>query len=112
MLQNFSGYAGDDFQQKFSISGSLSGAVVFWSLYEQLFGVPSGSPILVKTSQSGGGIEIVDSPASSFTISFASADTAALQGNYYHEARILDVDGNVITEVQGILTVNATEPVP
>src|SRR5580704_3596055 len=111
MPQNFSGYSGDDFQQKFNVGGSLSGVTVFWSLYEQLFGVPSGSPILVKTSQSGGGIEVMNSPPS-FTISFEAADTSSLQGNYYHEARVVSESGNIITEVQGILTVNATEPVP
>lgn len=89
---------------------SLAGTTIEWRAYQQLHGVTISTVALAKSSSShGGGIAIPGSPADVFTIAFAAADTAALLGNYYHEATVIDAIGERSTVMYGLMTVLQTE---
>jgi hypothetical protein len=108
-LSNISVVAGDDVSIAVSIlpagTISLAGASIAWEVYETDNGVPIESPILIVKSTASGSITIPDPTGDIFDISLAAADTAALLGNFYQQAKVTDALGNVTTTVQGIMTV-------
>jgi hypothetical protein len=115
-VQNFSISAGNLFEVTFDFSGvtgldSLDGYTVYWSAYEETVGVPLAgvSAVITKSSLSGGGIELLDSPSTSCVMTLSGIDTVGLLRNYYHEASIVDAGGNQITPTTGIMTVLGTE---
>lgn len=114
VIQNFSVPAGDDVPVTFVMDpGSgidINTAEARWRAFQQENGVPlpATSPILDKTSLSGGGIELVPSPLG-FIVTFAGADTVDMLRNYYHEAEVTDAAGHSTLTV-GIMTVTQTEP--
>ena len=114
IIQNFSVPAGDDVDLTFDIDDDtaivLSGATIFWNAYEQIQGVPDKTkPVINKSSVSGDGIEIPASPDDIFVVSLVEADTLELLRNYYHEAKIVDANGNHTTVTIGVMTVTETE---
>lgn len=111
--QNFSIPANDDVDLNFDIDpddgASLVGAVIYWRAYEQVAGLPvAGSdPVIEKVLDDG--IQVTDPDLGKFTVSVNAADTVNLLRNYYHEARVYDVDGNWVTVTTGIMTITGTE---
>ena len=88
---------------------TLVGCSVKWALYTQLFAIiTNDTPILVKTSDLGGGITIPPSPPNlmEFDISIARTDIAGFDyGNYYYEATVLDETNNQIAVISGIMAI-------
>lgn len=93
--QNFDMFAGDtkDIIVTMTDSTNLSGASVKWSLRR---GGARGPLVASKTTSSG-----VTTSGTSFTVRLSSADTSSLVGQFYHEAEVTDVSGNVSTVTIG-----------
>jgi hypothetical protein len=84
---------------------SLNGAAITWCVYTMADAVVdiSDGPIITKTSVESE-ITITPSPEI-FVVHMLPSDTQGLLGNYYHEARVLDFNGNPATVVKGVMTV-------
>jgi len=115
-IQNFSIPADNDAVVTFLISSdvvgdTLSGCIVYWNAYEQELGLPTVGvePVIAKSSLSGHGIEILESPPMTFQVVIDAADSVDLLRNYYHEATIVDEFGDTNTVTVGIMTVTGTE---
>ncbi len=111
VIQNFSAPAGDDLEIVFVFDPGYAvaedGAVVEWKVYDQSVGIPDLSePILSKSTSDG--IDFPPSPGTEFTVRLNSADTVDLLGNYYHEAKVTDINGDLSTVTTGIMTVTQT----
>ena len=105
--QNFTLPAGYNEVIMFSVNpivaSSLLDVIIWWRVYEQVFGLPvTGLPPIIEKSGLG-----IDSPLS-FTVQLETADTIDLLRNYYHEASIIDAANQVIGGLFGIMTVTAT----
>lgn len=88
---------------------SLADGTAIWQAFTQISGVPdldSGSLVIAKDSGTGG-IDIMISPEE-FVLHLMPSDTIGLLGNFYHELRFVDINGNVYTAARGIMTVTAT----
>lgn len=113
IIQNFSIPAGNDADLNFDVGPddgiSLVGSQIYWRVYEQMNGlpVPGTDPIIEKTTDNG--LQVTDPDAQLFTVRINKADTIDRLRNYYHEANIVDVDGNDVTVTMGIMTVTGTE---
>lgn len=115
-ISNFSIPADNDHLAVLTIASTvpddtLSGCTVYLRVYEQTFGVPTAGidPVIEKSSVSGGGITILESPPMTVTISFVKADTLPLLRNYYYEVTVQDEIGDLDTVTVGIMTVTGTE---
>jgi hypothetical protein len=112
LLQNFSVSRANDEVLTVTLesdltSGSLASATVRWTVYGMSYGMPMPSPELIsKSSLSGGGIVILESPPLTFVINLKKIDTAGFDlGNYYHEALIIDDVGNHSTVMYGAMAI-------
>lgn len=108
-MTDFTLYAGDDKLLTVTVTDGegepvdLTGAQkIRWQLGKG----PGKTPIVEKAL--GQGIEVTDGPGGIFTVTLDSADTEALKGSYYHEAEVIDEDGNVSTVLTGTVTIEAT----
>jgi hypothetical protein len=93
------------------VTPSLVDTNIFWNVYEEFQGVPDRSALLIaKSSLPSPPPDIVglDSPLS-FTVQMHTADTINMLRNYYHEASIVNAQGETIGGSWGIMTVLATE---
>jgi hypothetical protein len=93
------------------VTPSLVDTNIFWNVYEEFQGVPDRSALLIaKSSLPSPPPDIVglDSPLS-FTVQMHTADTIDMLRNYYHEASIVNAQGETIGGSWGIMTVLATE---
>jgi len=118
-IQNFSVPRGNSLDVTVNVETdvvgeTLEGAEVFWSVWEQKHGVVTTDatgarlpPLIQKTV--GHGITVLASPPMEFVISMEQPDTVGLLGNFYHEAEVIDGDGNHVTVMQGLLTVTEAE---
>ena len=70
---------------------SLVGATIVWSFAKLEAGLIPALPLATKTI--GNGIDVIDAPAGQWAIQLEAADTAALEGEFYHQARITDPTG-------------------
>jgi len=113
VVQDFSIPAGNALDVTFQLDPAdgldLSGAEVVWRAFASSFAVPTGDPLLSKSSgmsdSYGEEITVVESPAS-FTVHLRDADTVALPtGNYYHEAAVIETGGSLTTVFRGSMTV-------
>jgi|SRR6516162_3072619 hypothetical protein len=115
--QNFSIPAGYNELLIFTVSPivvpSLVGTVIVWRVYEEALGIPTGAPILSKSTLDSptGDVVPLESPLS-FTVQMYTADTINLLRNYYHEATIYNAVNEVIGGSWGIMTVTMTENRP
>lgn len=113
--QNFSVYAGNDFDITIDIDPddniTLVGALIYWRVYGQQFGQPLAGidAFLEKSNGDGGTIVVTDPTTQTLTIPLESVDTVSLLRNYYHEATVVDPDRGEITIANGIMTVLGTE---
>ncbi|MBW7475967.1 hypothetical protein K0T92_14570 [Paenibacillus oenotherae] len=93
--QNFTMYAGDTKEIVVTIPDvDLLGATIKWAMLKTATG-----PTIIQRSTTVG--IIVDADAGTFTFKLESADTENLYGQYYHEAELTDVLGNVSTIMTG-----------
>jgi hypothetical protein len=116
LIQNFSIAAGDVVEIPVLIDPSfaltLDGATIWWRAYEQEYSNPTpDTPAVVTkgTDKSPPDISVPGSPPDTFIFDLLEADTIGLLRNYYHEATVIDVDGNRSTVMVGIMTVLPTE---
>lgn len=94
---------------KSALGDTLAGSTIEWRAYPAAYGVASPPAVILKGSESPGGITILSSPAMTFNIEFDEADTSELDpGNYYHETTVIDGSGNRSTVLSGILTLTET----
>lgn len=109
ILRNISVSANDDVSINFDASVDLTGATVTWRAFDQSYGIPTLDidPVLEKSSVSGGGIEILESPPTQFILSIDAVDTLDLLRNYYYEALVTAPSRSTI--ICGIMTVTPTE---
>lgn len=113
IIQNFSIPAGDSADINFDVDpddgASLVGSIIYWRVFEQSHGVPVAGedPLIEKYTDNG--LQITDPDLGKFTVEIEPDDTIELLRNYYHEARIKDVDDNWVTVTVGIMTVTPTE---
>jgi hypothetical protein len=112
IIQNFAMPAGNAVDLNFDVDPdegvSMVGSNVFWSAFKQSFGVPQRSDLVIKKT-SDFGIQVTDSALAKFTVSLEEADTVDLDpGNYYHEAVIVDTEGDQVTVTTGIMTITQT----
>ena len=104
--QDFDLLAGDDVVLDFTLSDvetdtTLSGAQgVRWKLARSVF----DDPIISKTTEDG--IDVTSDLT--FTVTLTASDTVALNGLYYHEASVTDVNGFVTTVTTGYVTASQT----
>lgn len=54
----------------------------------------------------GSGIAVTDAVNGVFTVTLDSADTEDERGDFYHEAEVIDENGNVSTVLTGAVTIN------
>lgn len=66
----------------------LAGATLRWVIVNRV-----NDEVLV-TKELGDGITVRDEQNGEWEINLVSADTEDLEGSYYHEARVVDGDGN------------------
>jgi hypothetical protein len=115
--QNFSLYVGNDTDVLFDIGPDDTGLnlafaqSLTWKAYDQTLGVPDMSTAVISKA-SGSGITITDPLLLKITVSLNNTDTAGLNGNYYHEIRVVDVAGKVTTTTTGLMTVIDPAVVP
>jgi hypothetical protein len=116
LLQDFSVAAGDSATITFDLTEvtgitDLADYMILWDAYIQSAGVPAASiaAVISKSSESGQGITILESPPLTCVLDLGGADTVNLIGNYYHELSIFDQSNNKITPTNGIMTVLSTE---
>jgi len=111
IIQNFSVAANNDTDVNFDVGPdegqSLIGTTIYWRAYEQEFGSPIGAAIIQKQTDSG--LQVVDPDFGKFVVELNRDDTVGLLRNYFHEATIVDQNGNKVTVTQGIMTVTDTE---
>lgn len=114
VIQNFSVPANNDTDVNFDVGpddgASLIGTTIYWNVYEQVNGNPTGDAIISK--QTDDGLQITDPELGQFTVELEAADTEDRLRNYYHEATIVDGDGAIVTVTQGIMTVTSTRTRP
>lgn len=85
---------------------TLVGSAIWWKLYAQKVGVPTGDAMIVKTNDSGGGgLTVPGSPPMIFTVELSGDETTLDLGNYYFQADVFDEIGGRVTVVAGILTI-------
>lgn len=115
VIQNVSVPAGDDIEITFDLDDNtvidLDQAVIRWNVYETVYGIPveDTDPVISKSTESGGGIDIPGSPADIFNVTLLGADTKGMLHNYYHEAFVEDVNGQRSTITVGVFTVSPTK---
>lgn len=111
LLQNFSISQGTDdvlsvFVESDLTLDTLSGSTVEWAVYNMSYGAPLPSPVLIHKISTDGGVNILSSPAMTFDINIARADTASLDaGVYYHEAVVIDAAGNRSMVMYGAMAI-------
>ena len=117
--QNFSIPADDDAYVSFTVDESvvdiltLVGSTIWWNVYPMQFAcpIPDVPAVIAKTSTTGD-IIIPESPALTFYVQIFEADTVGLLRNYYHEARILNQQQQLVTVTVGVMTVLPSEGRP
>lgn len=79
----------------------LTGATVEWRLARSA----RGTPVISKTTVDSGGVEITGAEAGLAEVTLVGADTEALEGDYYHEARVVDSGDRPATVLYGTATI-------
>lgn len=113
IIQNFSVPANNDTDVNFDVGPdqgqSLLGTTIYWRAYAQAFGSPlEGMPAVIE-KYTDHGLQITDPDVGKFVVELDSQDTINMLHNYYHEATIVDGNGNIVTVTIGIMTVTPTE---
>lgn len=77
----------------------------WWASLMNSSGKFAATATLQKDNTGGGGVAITDAVNGKFQVTLAPADTAALSGDYYHEAQVRDGSGNISTVLTGKLAI-------
>jgi hypothetical protein len=90
---------------------TLAGCNVYFRVFEETFGVPTAGvdPVIEKSSLSGNGVTILESPPMTVSILFSKSDTVSLLRNYYYEVTVQDGIGDLDTVTVGVMTITGTE---
>jgi len=83
---------------------NISGASLAWEVQRDI--LSRSGEVISKTTTSG--ISITSASGGLFRIDIDPSDTEGLSGDYYHEARLADVSGNVSTLFVGRMTIIPT----
>ena len=117
--QDFSIPADDDAIVSFFVDESvvdittLQGSQIWWNVYPMQFACPvPGAPALITKTTGDASITIPTSPELTFYVEIVRDDTIDMLRNYYHEARILNPQQQLVTVTVGIMTVLPTEGRP
>lgn len=81
------------------VAKNLTDATIKWACARR------GSATVVLQKQTGAGVAITNAAGGIFTVTLTPADTAALLGDYVHEAQVTDALLNVATVLTGALSV-------
>jgi hypothetical protein len=116
--QNFSIPADDDAYVSFTVDESvkdiitLVGSTIWWNVFPMQYACPvPGQPaVIAKTTPLD--VQIPESPALTFYVQIFRADTVNLLRNYYHEARVLNHQQQLVTVTVGVMTVLPSEGRP
>lgn len=106
--QNIFLYAGDTKDVFIEVIDSdgvpldLESAYIQWVVYEDV----TGDSLIQKTSENSIRVE-----GSTFSFRILSDDTANLDDDFYHEAKIVDVSGFESTVMRGRFVVNPSYPI-
>lgn len=109
---NLSAPAGDTLELSVPLPlnfAMATGDVLRWHAYTATYANPYGAPIIAKDTGSHGGVALISPP--SLAVMLLRADTLALLGNYYWEAKQIDMAGNYTTLASGILTVTLSQSI-
>lgn len=106
--QNVVMWQGDDHQIDFTVTDSAGAAVniASASAIQWVLAASDTSAALVSKSLVSG-IGITNGPAGQFRVTLVPADTTALAGNYYHEARVT-ISGVTSTVAVGEFVIHPT----
>lgn len=108
-MPDFEMFAGDTPTLGFTVADAngdpmdLNGATIRWQAARS---VNSRPPLIEKSI--GSGISVTNAALGQFDVALAATDTENLRGALYHEAEIIDDQGNVITVIAGTMTVTPT----
>jgi len=104
VAQNFTMHAGDSKSISITVDGhNLQGASV---IFKAARAVDSSEVMITKSS--GSGIQITGTGNSVISIALQPADTQTMEGKYYFEVEVTDVDGRVSTVTTGRMVVLQT----
>jgi hypothetical protein len=94
MSANFQIFAGDRMRLLVTVADPMSAPVDLGAASEIRWQLARGveGPALIAKSL-GAGVTVLDAAAGLFEVLLAPADTAALSGEFHHEAEIVDPDG-------------------
>jgi len=113
LIQNFSVAANNDTDINFDVGpdegASLVGSIIYWRVYEQEFGLRVAGVPAILEKYTDNGLQVTDPDLGKFIIELDKEDTMNMLRNYFHEATIVDENGNTVTVTQGIMTVLNTE---
>lgn len=113
ITENFAVPKGDDITLDFIVAAdpgvTLLGAEIKWRLYAMRLEVPIGDPLIEKFTDSGGGIDITDIVARTFSVELLASELEPLEGRYYHEAEITGGNAKLATVTTGVVTVSKTK---
>lgn len=107
--QDFELWQGENKLVYFTITGDssavkdLTGSTAF--AWKALRHVGSTSAAITK-SLSTGGITVTGATSGIFCVTLSSSDTESINGRFYHEARITDIEGKNEVVATGILIIN------
>jgi ABC-type tungstate transport system substrate-binding protein len=105
--QNFEMWSGDAKTVAIAVTDAsgavvnLTGMTITWVMARH----QSKTPLVTKTIANAG-ISVPTPTTGIFNVSLVAADTSALDGLYYHEAKIRDVGGSDTTVATGYATIN------
>ena len=85
----------DENRKPLDVSGAIA---VTYELAESV----GGTALITKTLLDG-----IVITGSTITVTFGTADTAGLSGDYYHELQITDANNKVFTPIRGTVTIEA-----
>ena len=83
----------------------VTGATLEWGMAPK-----AGVDATLRKSTAGGSdeIDVTDAPGGLATVHVDAADTAALQGEYRHELRMIDAAGKITTLLTGTLVIRTS----
>lgn len=109
--QNFTMRSGDSLVIEFTVDDGtdprdITGLEVWWwaSPLNQA-GQFSSTPKIQKDNVGTGGLAITDGLNGVFQVTLSNADSNALQGEFYHEAQVRDLLGDIYTVAVGTQTI-------
>lgn len=102
--QNFEIYQGDTKNIVVTVSNN-DGTLMDITAVSIKWRLKIKNTISIDKTTTNGGISITDSVNGKFTIHLVPSDTTSITGNFYHEAEITDVLGNVSTIFTGVAKV-------